>query len=469
MKKVLSNFIYQASYQVLLIFLPIVTIPIVSSALGKNGIGTYNFVTSIVNYFVLVAGLGLANYGVREIAIVRGNRRKLSKKFWELQFFNLFFSSSSFLLFLIFAVTRNDAQLYLIQSMIVLAAVFDISWFYSGIENFKKITIRNFFIKIATFILIVIFIKNENDLTKYFIIQSGGTLLGALSLWVNLKEYITFEKVSMRDIFAHFLPALSFFTAKIAISLYQNLTKTILGIAVGMGAVGLYSNSMSLITMTGSIMNAMNTVMIPKMSNLVSDKGEEGLIPILQKVIHLQLYITIAMSFGIAGISGTLVPWFFGNDFFELTILLPLISPVLIFQSLQMSIATQYLIPLGRMKDYNISVIIGAITSIVLTWILAPYIEVTGAIIGIGTGYVVITLLRSYRLIKDSDFRYNFSEIMRYIISAVIMSITIYSVGMFFNPSMFVTIFQIILGTVIYFSISFMFKANPLIKILKII
>lgn len=467
MKKVISNFVYQASYQILLIFLPIITIPIVSSALGKNGIGTYNFITSIVNYFVLLAGLGLANYGVREIAIVRNDRKKLSEKFWQLQLFNLFFSFSSFLLFLCFAITRNESRLYLVQSMIVLAAVFDISWFYSGIENFKKITIRNFFIKIITFLLLVLFIKNENDLVKYFIIQSSGTLLGSLSLWINLKEYIGFEKVRLKDIFAHFLPALSFFTAKIAISLYQNLTKTILGLVVGMGAVGLYSNSMSLITMTGSIMNAMNTVMIPRMSNLVSNKGEESLIPILKKVIHLQIFITIAMSFGIAGISGTLVPWFFGNDFSDLIFLLPLISPVLIFQSLQMSIATQYLIPLGRMKDYNLSVIMGAIISVVLTASLSPILGVSGAIIGIGTGYVIITILRSYRLIKDSTFRYNFGEILRYLVSAIIMSVIIYSVGMNFEPNVVITTFQIILGGAIYMLISFVLKANPLIKLLK--
>ena len=90
MKKIISNFIYQAIYQLTLIILPIITIPIVSHSLGADGIGKYNFVTSVALYFTLTAGLGLSNYGIREIAQVENNKKKLSIKFWELEYFNLF-------------------------------------------------------------------------------------------------------------------------------------------------------------------------------------------------------------------------------------------------------------------------------------------------------------------------------------------------------------------------------------------
>lgn len=462
MKKVFSNFLYQASYQVLLIILPVVTIPIVSTALGKEGIGTYNFISSIVNYFVLVAGLGLANYGVREIAIVRDNRKKLSEKFWELQLFNLFFSLSSLILFLFFAVSREEERLYLVQSMVVLATVFDISWFFSGIENFKKITIRNFIIKIITFLLIFFLIKTEQDLLKYFIIQGGGTLLGSLSLWINLTDYVDFTKIKIKNIFLHFVPAVTYFIAKIAISLYQNLTKTILGLVVSIGALGLYANAMSLITMTGSIINAMNTVMIPRMSKIANSGGKEDIIPILVKVIHLQIYITIAMSFGIAGISGTLVPWFFGPDFKELILILPVLSPVLIFQSLQMSIATQYLIPFGKMKEYNLSVILGALVSVLTTLLLSLKIGVFGAVVGISFGYMTICVIRSYKLIKSTTFRYNWIELGKYLISGIVMMSSVYLLGLSLTPTIGTTFLQILVGGIIYMGISLALKANPL-------
>ncbi|MDT2706160.1 oligosaccharide flippase family protein [Enterococcus dispar] len=470
MKKVLHNFVYQASYQVLLIVLPIITIPVISRALGVSGVGTYNYVTSIVNYFVLVAGLGLANYGVREVAVVRDDKEKLSKKFWELQIFNFTFSILAFISFCLFSLTREESVIYLTQSLVVLGAVFDITWFFSGIEDFKKITIRNFVIKILTFIAIISSIKNQNDLIKYFVIQGMGTFLGSISLWWNLKEYIDFKAIrfiSIKDITFHFFPALSYFIAKIAISLYQNLTKTILGIVVNMAAVGLYSNAMSLITMSGAIINALNVVMIPKMSNLANKKEKKDIIPILEKTVHLQIFITIGMAFGIASIANTLVPWFFGESFLRLKIILPAISPVLVFQSFQMSIATQYLIPMGYIKEYNYSVIVGALFSVVTTFILSMYIDVFGAVIGILLGYFIICLLRGYKLVKFSSFHFFWSDIIKYILTGFVMWIITFSMGFFLPSTIFGTLIQVIMGSIVFMVIATFLKANPAMNIIK--
>ena len=84
MKKTAYNFMYQSIFQLMKIILPIITIPIVSKALGPSGIGTYNYTNSIAQYFVLIAGLGVGVYGNREIAIAREKKDTLSQKFWEL-------------------------------------------------------------------------------------------------------------------------------------------------------------------------------------------------------------------------------------------------------------------------------------------------------------------------------------------------------------------------------------------------
>ncbi|EMF0559522.1 oligosaccharide flippase family protein, partial [Enterococcus faecium] len=66
MKNIARNFFYQSLFQVTKIIIPIITIPIVSNALGPSGIGIYNYTLSIAQYFVLIAGLGVAIYGNRE-------------------------------------------------------------------------------------------------------------------------------------------------------------------------------------------------------------------------------------------------------------------------------------------------------------------------------------------------------------------------------------------------------------------
>lgn len=39
--------------------MPIITVPIVSKALGPSGLGIFNYTNSIAQYFVLVASLGI--------------------------------------------------------------------------------------------------------------------------------------------------------------------------------------------------------------------------------------------------------------------------------------------------------------------------------------------------------------------------------------------------------------------------
>lgn len=466
-RKIVSNFIYQASYQLLLVILPIITVPIVSRALGPSGVGTYNYISSNVSYFTLICGLGLANYGVREIAIARSNRYDCSKKFWELELYNVFFSLATFIVYIVFALFTKNKLLYLIQGMVVLGSLFDITWFFSGLEDFKKITIRNFVIRLLSFLAIILFIHDKDDLVLYFIIQSVSILLSQLSLWISIRKYVDWVPVTIKDIFSHTAPALQFFIAKIAMTLYTSATKTILGLMTTMVVVGYYSNSLTLVTLTGSIVNAMNTIMIPRMSHLFSLDDEEGMIKVLEKTIHLQLYLTIALTFGIIATNDKLIDWFFGSQFEAIKNVVPFVAPVLIFQSLQMAIAAQYLIPKKEMKDYNISVVIGAIISVIVNIVTIPFWGIYGAVAGILSGYITICVLRVKVLLYQTNFKFQWRQIGKYMISGLSMWGVIFLVTNNMKSSIYTTTLQVVIGGIVYISVSYIIKGNPIVLLFR--
>ena len=74
-----KNLIYNIIYQLLILILPLITMPYVSRVLGADGIGTYSYTYSIAYYFMIFGMLGLNNYGNRTIAKVRDDKDKLSK------------------------------------------------------------------------------------------------------------------------------------------------------------------------------------------------------------------------------------------------------------------------------------------------------------------------------------------------------------------------------------------------------
>ncbi|MEF7610881.1 oligosaccharide flippase family protein [Enterococcus casseliflavus] len=467
MKKVLENFIYQSSYQLLNVLLPIVTVPIVSRALGPEGIGAWNFTNSIVTYFVLVAGLGLSNYAVREIAYVKEDQKSLSKKFIELQMFNMLFSIFVLFVYILFSLNLPNRNLFLIQSLMIVSTILDISWFFQGIEDFKKVAVRNVSIKITALVLIVLLVKNPDDLLIYAGIVSGSTLLSTLILWVSLKKYIRIEKVEFGNVIAHFKPSLNFFLLKLSATLFNNISKTILGFFSGLVAVGLFSSSLTLIIMVGTLIHSMNIVMMPRLSNLFKNEGEDKLIKVFKKVIHFQLYITIPMAFGILATNAQMIIWLFGEQFIFARYIIPILVPVVVIQQLNQAIAHQYLLPKNEMKSYNISMVYGTIVNILLCVVLVPFINEFGAALGFLLGQITMCFYRVRLLLLKSKFAFEMKNIILWIISSIVMFIIVYASTSKLSPTIYTTILQSFFGIIIYFSITTFLKINPFWKYLK--
>ena len=68
------NIIYNSLLRVLDIIFPLITFPYVSRVLSPEGIGKVDFSNSIIQYFILVAQLGIPFYGIRECAKYREDK-----------------------------------------------------------------------------------------------------------------------------------------------------------------------------------------------------------------------------------------------------------------------------------------------------------------------------------------------------------------------------------------------------------
>lgn len=138
--KVLKNYAYNLSYQLLLIILPIITTPYVTRVFSSKDLGTYGYFNSIVSYFILLATLGVASYGTKEIS---SNRKNIPKNFWGIYTLQFGAASLSILLYTLLCfgvgVMRNPVAYILGMSLI--SKGLDISWLFQGLEDFRKIKI----------------------------------------------------------------------------------------------------------------------------------------------------------------------------------------------------------------------------------------------------------------------------------------------------------------------------------------
>lgn len=461
MKNVVKNFFYQSIFQVSKIVIPIITIPIVSKALGPSGLGIYNYTNSIAQYFVLIAGLGVGIYGNREIALtLKQNKEKLSNVFWEIFYYKGIISGLALLLFLTISTFTEHRIILYAQSLTIVAVFLDISWFFMGVEDFKKTSLSNLFIQMTTFILILFFVKKPSDVLIYTLIQSSGIMLSQGIVWGFVKQYVRFTKVNLTDCMKHARQSIQFFIPQVSIILYTNLNKTVLGLVLGSAAVGYFSNSLQLNNVIVTIITTLDIVLLPYMTGLFAANNKDKIIKTMDTTIHIQLFFSIPLMFGMLTIYDKLVPWFFGNDFLFVNQVIPFFSILIVLIPLGMSVARQYLMPVGKIRKYNQSVIVGAVINITLNIILLPTIGFFGVVIANITAEAFVTLVRCISFIKDTGFKFQWKKIFVFLLSGTTMCIVTRLMTKDLPAVLTTTILQVSIGLLIYLILTTILRVN---------
>lgn len=501
MSKIAKNYLLNVIYRVSTLFFPFITIPYLSRILGKKGIGIYAFTNSIIQYFFLIAVLGIELYGTRTIAYVRDDKINRSKTFWSIYLMKIItslVSLSSFFLFL-FIVNPQYYFIYLIQSINLLAAMIDISWFFMGLENFKKIVFRDLIIKIVGICLYFIFIHSDRDLWKYTLIVSGTNFIRLLSLWFYMPQYLVKVKIKSHDIIKHIIPNLKLFIPQLASQLYQIFDKTMIGILIDKSEVGIYEMGQRIIKMSYGLITSLGLVMLPRISNIFTHGNMDKIKNYAVKAFSFVNFLAFALTFGFIGISYNFVPWFFGQQFLGTINIIISSSPIIIFVSWTTVLGSQVALPLKREKQYTIAILVGTITNIILNLVFIPFFAGIGASIASVIAKLLVAIELFYFIRDVLPIKKMFKELWKYLISGIIMLLLIIVVGiilkfeyfinlfnttinifgiqvfhfrisnriLFYFRNITTTILQFITGIIVYFLVNFIFHSTPLFYILK--
>lgn len=471
MNKVAKNYFYNLSYQILVLIVPLITTPYVARVLGAKGVGTFSYTNSIVQYFVLFGCVGLNLYGQREVAYVEHEKTKRDKVFWELVILRIITVSISLFVYLLSLASHGAyAFLFLIMSLDVLASMVDISWFFQGIEDFKKIVVRNFIVKITGVVLIFLFVKSSDDLYLYVICQSATLLLGNLSMWVYIPKLVGKVQVRQLNIKKHIKPTLVLFLPQIATSVYTVLDKTMIGLLTGIEEeVAYYEQGQKIVKIAMTLVTSLGTVMMPRIANLFKQNQLKQVREHLLKSFRFVFFLSFPMMFGLMAISCNLVPWFFGSGYDKVVPNMMVISPILVIIALSNIMGTQYLLPIGRQKEYTFSVVVGCVVNFSMNLLLIPHLLSIGAAIATVIAESSVTGVQIYCIRKDFDFRQIMKENMHYIVSAFSMFVLTFFLARYLHPSIINTFVCIVAGAVAYLGLLAMMKDDMLLKARKML
>lgn len=451
-KTITKNYIYNLIYQILVLILPLITAPYVSRVLGAENIGIYSYTISIATYFVLFGSLGVALYGQRQIAYEQKKGKKLSKTFWEIVILRFVAMAISMIIFYFTFVNGEQYQVYYkILLLELLANCFDISWFFQGLEEFKKTVARNIIVKLISVISIFAFVKDSNDLGIYFWIYVLSTLIGNMSLWAYLPKYLKNIKIKQLNIVQHVKPTIGLFIPQIAIQVYTVLDKTMIGAIISdKSEVGYYEQGQKIIKILLTVITSLGTVMMPRIANTFASGEKEKVTSYMKKSFNMVFLLAFPMIFGVIAASKSFVPVFFGQGYDKVAILMSIISPILLLIGLSNVTGTQYLLPTKRQKEYTISVVCGAIINFIMNACLIWKFGAIGASIGTVIAEFTVTAIQMYFVRKDFNLKEVFKLSKNYLISSIVMFIVCLFIGRFINNNLISTIVQVTIGGLTY-------------------
>lgn len=448
--KLIKNYLYNLSYQVLLIILPIITTPYVTRIFSSEDLGTYAFYNSIAIYFLLLAGLGVANYGTR---MVSQNKEQLSSTFWSIYQLQFLASLVSvvFYITVVIGIPRMQHPVALLFTISLLSKGLDISWLFQGLEDFRRITIRNTLVKILGVIAIFLFVKSSNDLLKYVFFLVGFEALGQLSMWIPAKKYIkkwTWDWSLTKE---HIKPIILLFVPQIAITLYVSLDQTMLGLLASTKDVGLYDQANKILKILLTVVTSLGTVMLPRVSGLLAENKKIEVNRLYDLSFLVYNVVIFPMIFGMLVINQDFISIFLGPDFQEVRFAITIMVWRIFFIGWTNIMGIQILIPHGKNKEFMMSTTLPALFSLLLNLLLIPYLGFLGAAITSVVSEFLVWLIQFYATREQLQELTIFKPLLKIIAAALLMFVSLTGMKQFLHFSALMNIvIYILVGGLVY-------------------
>ena len=418
--KVIKNYLYNLSYQILTIILPIITVPYVTRIFTSEALGNYVFYNSIVSYFSLFAMLGIGVYGTKQIAAASD----VSSTFWNIYAIQLIASILAMAVYIIaiFSIPQMGGIIPLIVGITLFAKMIDISWLFSGKEDFKKITIRNTVVRIIGVISIFTFVKSSDDLYLYVFLIVIFDFLGQFVMWVPAKKFIKRPSFNAKVIKKNLHPIVLLFLPQVAISLYVVLDRTLLGLLGSYSDVGIYEQGQKLVSILLKVVSSLGVVMLPRVANLLSERRDKEAQNMVKFSFILYNLIIFPMIFGLIAVNEVFVKLFLGKDFQDVKYVLYITTINIMLVGWTNILGYQVLVVRNKNKEFMLSTTIPAFVSVAVNIAVIPFFGYIGASITSVVVEVLVFAIQWYysRNIINKNLLFN-KDLAKIILSSLVM------------------------------------------------
>ena len=467
---VLKNYLYSLSCQILLLIVPLITMPYLARTIGIDNQGTFSILYSVSSTFVMLGCVGLNMYGQREIAYHKNDPQERNRIFWEIELVRISTLLVSLVIYFAFAwfntqvsdlVNVNSLLLFALFAIDIPSSMLDISWYYQGIEDFRLQTVRNFAVKLIGLVLILTLVKDRGDLPLYIVIYTGMNLFGNLSLWISkLREGFARPEKSAMGV--HLRRSLLMFLPQIATIVYAQLDRVMVGALVDDGNLqaGVYDNAEKIVKIALTVVTSIALVMLSRVADTFKQNQLEKSREYIRKSFYLYTCLATPIMAGIMAIATPFVAVFFADaDHAEMIApVIVALCPIVLFIGGSSVFGTQYLLPTNRLRPYTLSVFTGMVVNVVFNLVFIPRFGALGAAFATALAELMVLIVQMVALRKEFSFMLYLRAWRNFLCSLCMYLVVRWIGGLLGGISALGLAVQVAAGAAVYFLLLFVLR-----------
>lgn len=389
-----KNILYSGFLTTGLYLSQLVTYPYVTRTLGAANLGHCNFVQSYVQFFLLFSALGVSTLGVREIAKFNRERSTISQRFSQLFLLNAITTIIALVVYISigFSIPQFASyhKLLFIGSFNIIFSLFNIEWFFRGIENFKYIALRTLLVRLIYIALIFLLVKRENDYVIYYVLGVGSVILNSIINWAYSKKFITLRLQPIKSILRYLKPNIIIGIQMLLFSYNNTINPVLLGMLSNDKEVGFFTTASKLTVIILLFYNAYTLALMPRISALLGNEDKDNAISLVGKSYRLLYMAALPLIILIEIYTPEIVLLIAGSGYEGAILPMRIALPIIVIGGISQITINQVLIPNNCERITLITACVGVIVCIVLNLILVPVLSsVASAIAWIITEFIM--------------------------------------------------------------------------------
>ena len=312
--------------------MPLILIPYVSRTIGLARYGITEFSIELAAFFGTIILYGFDFTMSKNLSRDRNNKSYFSNLFWK-----VFYSRISITVILIpvFWITGNyfidhlfTTTILLYSFLFLISRLFSSWWFFQGMENIKWIAIGNFLTKALVLILVLLFVKNEDDYPLVvFAFGMSQFLINIVAwLWIIFKYKIQFYIFRFKEILNLLKDSFFTFLNEFLILMFTSVNILIVKNYLSVEELGLYVAAMKVVIITQNlVIQSVSKSLYPNLA-LAFKKNPVEYKKKLEKFRNILAWILVVLAFVIIIGKEFIVQFLFGSSFSQVTSLLAYVS-----------------------------------------------------------------------------------------------------------------------------------------------